>query len=68
MAANRDTSRFSAPIAARYNPQRKIEKGQPPYGISFGLGAHACIGLNMAVGVQPRPTRIPIIINTAPFR
>jgi cytochrome P450 len=58
MAANRDVAVFGAD-AASYNPQRKVEKGCPPYGISFGLGAHACIGLNMAVGVQPKPDTDP---------
>jgi cytochrome P450 len=58
MAANRDCAVFGADAAA-YDPVRKVEKSQPPYGISFGLGAHACIGLNMAVGVQPRADTDP---------
>jgi len=58
MAANRDVAVFGDDAAA-YNPQRMIQKGQPPYGISFGLGAHACIGLNMAVGVQPKADTDP---------
>jgi len=58
MSANRDCTVFGAD-AVTYNPLRKVEKSQPPYGISFGLGAHACIGLNMAVGVQPRADTDP---------
>ena len=58
MSANRDTSVFGAEAAA-YDPERKVDKSLPPYGISFGLGAHACIGLNMAVGVQARADTDP---------
>jgi cytochrome P450 len=58
MSANRDCAVFGADAIA-YDPTRKVEKSQPPYGISFGLGAHACIGLNMAVGVQPRADTDP---------
>lgn len=54
MKANRDTSVFGAD-AADYNPYRTLPPSVPPYGMSFGLGAHACIGLNMAAGVLPRP-------------
>lgn len=58
MAANRDTAAFGE-AAAVYDPDRTVAKSLPPYGISFGLGAHACIGLNMAVGVQPRADTDP---------
>lgn len=58
MSANRDTSVFGADAAA-YNPRREIPKSIQPYGISFGLGAHACIGLNMAAGALPRPDTDP---------
>lgn len=58
MTANRDTSVFG-PDAACYNPHREIPKNMQPYGISFGLGPHACIGLNMAVGVLPRADADP---------
>ncbi len=58
MTANRDTAVFGAD-AACYNPHRGTDKGLPPYGMSFGLGPHACIGLNMAVGVLPRPDTDP---------
>lgn len=58
MAANRQTSVFGA-NAACHDPHRPIEKSQTPYGISFGLGAHACIGLNMAVGALAKPNTDP---------
>jgi hypothetical protein len=58
MAANRDTSVFG-PAAACHDPTRIVEKGLPNYGISFGLGAHACIGINMAVGANPRADTNP---------
>ena len=58
MAANRDTGVFG-PGAAGYDPRREMQKGLPAYGMSFGLGAHACIGINMAVGVNPRPDTDP---------
>lgn len=58
MAANRDERAFGAD-AACYNPNRTIGKSMQPYGISFGLGAHACIGLNMAAGVLPRADTDP---------
>ena len=58
MAANRDTSVFG-PDAASYNPHRAVPKGLQPYGISFGMGAHACIGINMAAGALPRPGTDP---------
>jgi cytochrome P450 len=54
MKANRDVSVFGADAAA-YNPYRKLPPSVPPYGMSFGMGPHACIGLNMAAGVLPRP-------------
>jgi len=58
MSANRDVAIFG-PDAASYNPKREIPKSAQPYGISFGVGAHACIGLNMAAGVLPRADTDP---------
>lgn len=58
MAANRDVKVFG-PDAADYNPLREVPKGLQPYGMSFGFGAHACIGLNMAAGVLPRADTDP---------
>ncbi|RME64780.1 MAG: cytochrome P450 [Alphaproteobacteria bacterium] len=52
-AANRDPSMFG-PDAAAFNPHRDIPKNQNPYGLSMGLGMHACLGRNLAVGVVPK--------------
>lgn len=53
MTANRETAVFG-PDAAHYNPHRPAPKGASPYGLSFGMGMHACIGLNLAAGLLPR--------------
>lgn len=54
MAANRDTSVFG-PDAADYNPHREVPKNMGLYGLSFGMGMHSCIGINLAAGALPRP-------------
>jgi cytochrome P450 len=53
MAANRDTTVFG-PDAAEYNPHRPAPQGSGPYGLSFGVGMHSCIGLTLAAGNLPR--------------
>jgi cytochrome P450 len=53
MAANRDTSIFG-PDAAEYNPHRPAPRGASPYGLSFGIGMHSCLGLTLAAGSLPR--------------
>ena len=53
MAANRDTSIFG-PDAADYNPHREPPRGASPYGLSFGIGMHSCLGLTLAAGSLPR--------------
>jgi cytochrome P450 len=50
--ANRSTSVFGAD-AGLFNPERELPKGQSAYGLSFGQGMHACLGLNLAAGVLP---------------
>jgi cytochrome P450 len=50
--ANRSTEVFGDD-AASFNPYRRLPKGQSPYGLSFGQGMHACLGLNLAAGVLP---------------
>ncbi len=52
MAANRDPARFG-PTADAFDPFRDTG-GTPLYGLSFGVGAHACIGRQLAIGVLPR--------------
>jgi cytochrome P450 len=55
MAANRDTARFG-PTAADFDPWRDTG-GTPLYGLSFGVGAHSCIGRQLAVGVLSKDGR-----------
>ncbi len=50
--ANRSTGIFGED-ADTYNPHRELPKGQLAYGLSFGRGMHACLGLNLAAGVLP---------------
>ncbi len=50
--ANRATEVFGDD-AGEFNPTRELPKGQSPYGLSFGQGMHACLGLNLAAGVLP---------------
>lgn len=50
--ANRSTDIFGSD-ADVYNPHRELPKGQLAYGLSFGRGMHACLGLNLAAGVLP---------------
>ncbi len=49
-AVNRDTSVFGAD-AADFNPHRTLPDRVPAYGLSFGLGMHACIGQDLAAGL-----------------
>lgn len=54
MAANRDPGAFG-PDAKNYNPDREPARNIPLYGLSFGMGMHACIGRTLAAGVTLRP-------------
>jgi cytochrome P450 len=53
MAANRDPSVFGDD-AHTFDPHRTLAEGVAPWGLSFGLGMHACIGQDLAAGVDPR--------------
>lgn len=52
--ANRNAELFGEDPDS-YNPHRQIKGGKAPYGLSMGYGMHACIGRNLAIGVEPRP-------------
>ena len=52
MAANRDTAVFGAE-SDTFDPHRELGPGVAPWGLSFGLGMHACIGQDLAAGVDP---------------
>jgi cytochrome P450 len=58
MGSNRDEGVFGAD-AAEFNPFRELEGSTAAYGLSFGLGMHACIGRNLAAGVIPRAGAMP---------
>lgn len=50
LAVNRDRSVFGDD-AETFDPLRTLPPGVAPYGLSFGLGMHACIGQDMAAGL-----------------
>lgn len=54
MAANRDPSVFGDD-ADRFDPHRALPAGVGPWGLSFGLGMHACIGQQLAAGSDLHP-------------
>ncbi len=47
--ANRQVATFG-PDAAEFNPYRQLPPTLPPYGITFGVGIHTCLGRNLAAG------------------
>ena len=53
ISVNRDTSVFGD-NAEDFDPMRETPDGVSPYGLSFGLGMHACIGQDMAAGLPER--------------
>lgn len=56
--ANRNPDHFGLD-ADCYNPHRTLSGGQAPYGLSMGYGMHACIGRNLAIGVEPKHNSDP---------
>lgn len=52
MAANRDPEVFGDD-ADTFDPHRTLDPGVAPWGLSFGLGMHACIGQDLAAGLDP---------------
>jgi cytochrome P450 len=52
MSANRDPEAFGA-RADEFDPHRSLDPGVAPWGLSFGLGMHACIGQDLAAGLDP---------------
>ena len=55
-SANRSRAVFGED-ADSFNPNRILPKGQSRYGLSFGQGMHACLGLNLAAGVLPNENK-----------
>jgi cytochrome P450 len=56
--ANRQVTNFG-PDAAEFNPYRQLPGTQPPYGVTFGVGIHTCLGRNLAAGDVARPGANP---------
>ncbi|MST33343.1 cytochrome P450 [Acidimicrobiaceae bacterium USS-CC1] len=50
VAINTDPEVFG-PDAVSFNPDRQLPEDVPLHGLSFGHGAHACIGQELAAGV-----------------
>ena len=51
-SANRDPGVFGDD-ADRFDPSRTIADGVPRWGLSFGHGTHACLGQELAGGLEP---------------
>lgn len=49
-AANRDPTVFTGDPEA-FDPHRDVPDGVAPWGLSFGHGAHACLGQELAAGL-----------------
>lgn len=56
MAANRDRAVFGDD-SERFIPGRARPEGVPPWGVSFGGGAHSCIGQILDGGLDPSHMR-----------
>jgi hypothetical protein len=56
--ANRDPSIFG-PDADIFNPHRSLRDGTPPWGLTFGVGVHTCLGRDLDGGLQPRADADP---------
>lgn len=52
-AANRSMEIFG-PDADRFNPYRDIPKGRDPFGLTFGVGVHTCLGRDLDGGIVPK--------------
>jgi cytochrome P450 len=52
--ANRQTELFGED-AASFNPYRQLGPTVPPYGLTFGVGVHTCLGRDLAAGTVPKP-------------
>jgi cytochrome P450 len=52
-AANRLPEVFGAD-ADRFNPHRTVPVGHQPFGLTFGVGTHSCLGRDLDGGVVPK--------------
>ncbi len=58
LAVNHDPGAWGAD-ADGFDPTRDLPEGRMPWGLSFGSGAHACIGQDLAGGLLWSPDRDP---------
>ena len=56
--ANRDTAVFGAD-AGVFNTHRELPEGIPPWGLTFGVGVHTCLGRDLDAGLLPRADTDP---------
>jgi cytochrome P450 len=56
--ANRQTDAFGED-ATTFNPQREKHPPHMPYGVTFGVGVHSCLGKNLAAGDIPKANTDP---------
>ncbi|MBU3737828.1 MAG: cytochrome P450 [Rhodoferax sp.] len=42
-----------------FNPHRRLPDGVPPWGLTFGVGVHTCLGRDLDGGVLPRADTDP---------
>ncbi|CAN5413068.1 hypothetical protein BH23ACT3_BH23ACT3_16670 [soil metagenome] len=57
VAANRDPAVFGLD-ADRFDPRRALPDGVAPWGLSFGHGVHACLGQELAGGLEHEPDAV----------
>ena len=62
LGSNRDKSIFGED-AEQFNPHRKILEKFPPWGLSFGVGVHACLGRTLDGGEIPDQDSDPSVHN-----
>jgi hypothetical protein len=56
--ANRQTEQFGDD-AREFNPYRSKLPPHMPYGLTFGVGVHSCLGKNLAAGDLPKASTDP---------
>jgi hypothetical protein len=57
-AANREKAVFGEDADA-FNPHRVLPEGVPPWGLTFGIGIHTCLGRDLDGGLLPRQDTDP---------
>ena len=55
VSANRDPDVWGVD-GDRFDPSRRIPADAAPWGLTFGHGIHACLGMELAGGIAPEPS------------